>query len=144
MKRKFNFLMFAFIAVLACLSFASCDKDDDPVAVDNYYLQLSEVSSNLVDANGNSLTSALITEWIDAFKADSQGKIAIGKYSDEKSAENGFYKNLDNIVASYNNAYAGKDLLPDDGFFTLKFYLLKEKTIITSASIRVTNSGASY
>lgn len=146
MKKKVNFLMLAIATMLACLSFTSCDKDkvDDVLGVNNYYLQLVDVNSNLVDENGNSIDSALKAEWIDAYKADSQGKVSLGKDSDEKSAENAFYRSLYNIVEAYNNAYAGKNLFPEGGYFTLKFALLKEKSSIKTAYITVNNSGASY
>lgn len=136
--------MLAIVTMIACLPFTSCDKVDDIIGVDNYYLQLVDVNSNLVDENGNSLDSALKADWIDAFKADSQGKISMGKDSDEKRAEKAFYQSLDNMVEVYNNAYAGKNLLPEGGYFTLKIALLKENSSIKTASVKVANSGASY
>lgn len=142
MKKKVTFLMLTLIAVFASLTLGSCDKKDEPQNVENYYLQLSSIVTNLVNEEGQSLEPALREEWIQAFNADSQGKVLLGKTT-VQNAEDAFDESMYNIRNAYDDAYRGKDLLPEGGFIHYNFSLINESgSRWESASINVTNSGA--
>lgn len=139
MKTKLNMLMLTLIAMFACLSLSSCDKDNDPVG--SAYVQLSSVDTNCIDANGISIASAVESEWITTNKADSQGKVLIGKTSLDR-AEELFDQNIASMMTQFNDLYAGKNLLPESGYITYHFSLIFNNAAIRHASITVTNEGA--
>lgn len=140
MKRKLNMLMLTLITLFACLSLSSCDKDNDPILGESAYIQLSSVDTNCLDASGNSIASAVKNEWISANKADSQGKILIGKTSLER-AEELFDQNISSLRSQYYDAYVGKNILPEGGYITYNFALIFGNAAIRHASIMITNDG---
>lgn len=142
MKKKLNFLMLTFITMIASLSLISCDKVDNELSGDTYYLQLTSVDTNLIAEDGQSLASTLKSEWIAANKASSDGKMSMGKLTYE-NAEKAFNNNISSMISQLNEVYAGKDLLPEGGYFTYNFSLVtKSEGPFRRASIKVTNSGA--
>ena len=147
MKKYFKFLMLALVAVLACVSFSSCSNNDDVdpnKGIGNYYLQLYAVETNCVDKNGNSIAGNLKEEWIKANNADAQGKKAIGK-ADNETARNWFNQFISALVDGYNEAYAGKNLLPENGWILYSFSLGSDASYggaSENAIIEITNSGA--
>lgn len=142
MKKKVTFLMLAFIAVFASLSLGSCDKKDEPQNVGDYYFQLYNVQTNLVNEDGQNLADALYQEWITNNNADSQGRISL-KDMTRETAEASFDLTINELQKGYEAAYAGKDLLPQGGLIVYQFTLLTSSgSRIESASIQVTNDGA--
>lgn len=143
MKKKLSFLMLTLVALVASMSLNSCDKVTEEVfGVENYYLVLSSVDTNLVDANGQSLENTLREAWITAFNANSDGRFSIGKTTEDK-AKTAYYESIQNIKSVYDEAYKGKNLLPEGGYFTLNLALIDNSgSRILSSSVRVTNSGA--
>lgn len=144
MRKKINFMMLTLIATLASLAFTSCSKDDEPQSVENYFFALTSVGTNLVDANGQSLAQTFIKDLIAASSdLDSNGMFHIGNTTKE-SALNAFDKSVENYRKSFNDAYAGKNLLPEGGYIDFTFSLLTQSvSVVTSATIHVTNNGAS-
>lgn len=146
MKAKIKYLMLALVAVFACACLSSCSKDDDDPnkGIGNYYFQLSSVDTNCVGTDGKSVANALKEEWISSNNADTQGKISIGK-CDNETAKNWFDQEITTLVDAYNTAYAGKGLLPDNGYIRYTFYLGSDASYggaTSYATIEVTNSGA--
>lgn len=138
MKTTIKYLMLTLVAVFACVSFSSCSSDDDPVekGIGNYYFQLTNIKSNCVDPD------EFFNIWIQANKADSQGKMAIGK-TDRESAEKWFDTNISSLVDGYSSMYEGK--IPEGGFIELSFYLGVDVSYGYAgkyAHIEITNSGA--
>ena len=144
MKKKLSFLMLTLVALVASISFTSCDKDDEPTTTENYYLQLTTVETNLVNANtGESLASTLKEAFLSDPQFDASGKFSIGKTTKEKAIK-AFNQSLENFRKSFNDVYAGKDFLPENGYIVYNFVLQNQSgSRVTSASLRVTNSGAS-
>lgn len=143
MKKKVTFLMLTLVAMVASISFTSCDKDDEPTYTDNYYLTLSNVVTNCIDANGESIAPALKEAWISDFNANSNGQFSIGKTSKEEAIK-AFDQSISNIKDAYNATYKGTNLLPEGGYFDLYFTLTSSSSSssIRSATVRVSNSGA--
>lgn len=143
MKTKVKYLMFALVAVFACVSISSCSKDDGVESgVGNYYFLLSGVETNGVDANGNSISSVIKADFITSNKADAQGKISIGK-TDRVSAEKYFEESVKSFINAYTTAYQGK--LPEGVYIKLTFYLGVDVSYGYAgkyATVEVTNSGA--
>lgn len=144
MKAKLKFLMLALAAVFACVSFTSCSDDEDVVekGIGDYYFQLTGVESNCTDANGKSIIDAFKADWISANKADSNGKMAIGK-TDRETAEKWFDNNISSMIDGYSKSYKGK--LPEGGYIRLSFYLGVTPSYGYAgkwATIEITNSGA--
>ena len=82
MKKTIKYLMLTLVAVFACVAISSCNKtdDDDPnKGIGNYYVQLTGVETNCIDATGNNLADIFKSGWITENKADSQGKKTIMK-----------------------------------------------------------------
>ena len=144
MKKKVTFLMLTLVAMVASISFTSCDKDDEPTYTDNYYLQLTSVQSNLVNQEtGESLDSALKEEFIAGSDLDSSGKFSIGKTSKENAVA-AFNQSISNFKQALSNAYVGKNILPNNGYIDYNFVLKNNSgSIVQSTSIRVTNTAAS-
>lgn len=141
MRKKVNFLMLTLIAMVASLAFSSCSKDDEPT--ENYYFQLTDVNTNGVDEEGNSMASSLKEQWMADNHADSQGKVTLGKYSRENAIKS-FDLTIDALKSQYQEIYAGKNLLPQGCYIDYNFTLLTQSgSSVTSSTIRVTNSGAS-
>lgn len=146
MKTKVKYLMLALAAVLACASIVSCSKDDDEdpnKGVGNYYLQLTNVETNCVDANGNNLAETFKAEWISANKADAQGKKIIGN-TDNESARSWFNQYITTFVQANDEAYRGKNLLPANCYIRYSFHLGSDASyggVNEIATIEVTNSG---
>ena len=146
MKTTIKYLMLTLIAVFACVSISSCSKDDDDpnMGIGNYYFQLYAVESNCVDANGNNIADALMSEWISATQADAQGNVTIGK-TDNESARAWFNQNINALVQAYDEAYRGKNFLPENGYINYYFRLGSDASYGGAneyATIEVTNSGA--
>lgn len=142
MKKKACFLMLTLIAVIASLSLTSCDKVDDVLTGEEYFIQLTSVDTNCLDANGQSIANVCKSEWISANKASSDGKLSMGKLTYE-SAEKAFAANLSSMRTQFNEAYAGKNLLPDGGYIQYNFSLVtKSGGPYSRSSITITNSGA--
>lgn len=146
MKTTIKYLMLTLVAVFACVSISSCSKDDDDPnkGIGNYYFQLSDVETNCIDANGNNYADALKSEWISANQADAQGKKAIGK-TDNESARAWFNQNINALVQAYDEAYRGKNILPENGYINYYFHLGSDASYGGAneyATIEVTNSGA--
>lgn len=146
MKTTIKYLMLALVAVFACVSISSCSKDDDDPnkGIGNYYFQLSDVETNCIDANGNNLADAFKSEWISANQADAQGKKAIGK-TDNESARAWFNQNINALVQAYDEAYRGKNLLPENGWILYSFTLGSDASYggaTANAIIEITNAGA--
>lgn len=144
MKEKAKLLMLSLIAMIASLSLSSCGNDDEPQVTEDYYLCLTAVETNLVNAEtGESLASALKAEFISGSELDANGKFHMGNTTME-SAENAFNQSIANFTKSFNDAYAGKNLLPENGYIVYRFSMeTKSGKAVETASIRVTNSGAS-
>lgn len=141
MRKKINFLMLTLIAMVTSLVFSSCSKDYEPT--ENYYFQLTDVNTNGVDVDGNSVASSFNEEWIAANHADSQGRITLGKYSRENAIKS-FDLTIDALKGQYQEIYAGKNLLPQGCYIDYNFALLTQAgSTVKSSSIRVTNNGAS-
>ena len=54
MKKSIKYLMLAFMAMLACVSFSSCSGDDEPekmVTKDYYRLRLENLDTNCMDGD---------------------------------------------------------------------------------------------
>lgn len=144
MRKKVNFLMLTLIAMVASLAFSSCSKDDEPKSVENYYFVLTSVKTNLVDPNtGQSIAPALKEELISgSADFDSNGKFHMGKTTKD-SALNAFEQSVEAYKRSFNEAYAGKNLLPEGGFIDYNFVLQTQSgSTVTTSTIRVTNDGA--
>jgi hypothetical protein len=143
MRMKVNILMLILITMITSIAFSSCSKDDEPQSVDNYYLVLSAVNTNLVDpTTGQSIAPALQEALIKGGELDSNGKFSMGKTTKE-SAINAFNESVENYKKSFNEVYAGKNLLPEGGYFDYEFTLQnKSGVIVVKATIRVTNAGA--
>lgn len=115
MKTKFKYLMFALVAVLACVSISSCSKEDDlSKGIGNYYFRLTNVESNCVDPN------EVYNYWVRDNNADSKGKLAIGRI-DRQTAEEWFETTVTSLANAYSAAY--EDKLPEGGLIRLTFYL---------------------
>lgn len=146
MKTTIKYLMLTLVAVFACVSISSCSKDDDDPnkGIGNYYFQLYTVESNCIDANGNNIADALKSEWISANQADAQGKKTIGK-TDNESARAWFNQNINALVQAYDDAYRGKNLLPENGWILYSFTLGSDASYggaTANAIIKITNAGA--
>ena len=147
MKTTIKYLMLAFVAVLACASITSCGNDDDDdqnKGISNYYLQLSSVETNCIDADGNNLADLFKSGWISANQADAQGKIIIGK-TDNQTAIALFDEYINELVQAFNDEFYEKNLLPDDGYILYTFYLGSDASYGGATGyvrIKVTNSGA--
>ena len=146
MKTTIKYLMLTLIAVFACVSISSCSKDDDDPnkGIGNYYFQLSDVETNCIDANGNNLADALKSEWISANQADAQGKKTIGK-TDNESARAWFNQYINTWVQVYDEAYRGKNNLPENGWIRYSFKLYSDASYggaTAYATIEITNAGA--
>ncbi len=142
MRKKLNFLMLTLITMIASISLSSCDKVDDALTGEEYYIQLTSVDTNLINEDGQSLGSALKSEWISANKASSDGKKSMGRLTYE-NAEKAFSSNINSMISQFNDIYAGKNLLPEGGYIDYNFSLVsKSEGPYSRASIRVTNSGA--
>lgn len=144
MRKKVYFLMLTLITMVASLAFSSCSKDDEPKSVENYYFVLTSVNTNLVDPNtGQSLAPALKEELIsDSSDLDSNGKFHLGKTTKDR-ALNAFEKSVENYKRAFNEAYAGKNLLPEGGVIDYNFALQTQSGFtVTTSTIRVTNDGA--
>jgi len=147
MKTKTKYLMLALVAVFTCVSFSSCrdDGEDPNKGIGNYYLQLYAVETNCVDANtGNSLADAFMAEWISANQADSEGIKKIGKI-DNETARAWFNQYISSFVEANNEAFAGKNLLPENGWILYSFYLDSDASYSGATEkvvIEVDNSGA--
>lgn len=144
MKKRVTFLILTLIAMVTSFSFTSCSKDDDaPVVTENYYLQLSSIVTNCVDANGQSIEGALKDTWVSASKADSQGKVLIGNVTSEIATQ-WFEEYVNTFKTTFNDTYSGKNLLPEGGYINYNFSLVRENRSIKSTSVYVTNSGAIF
>lgn len=147
MKKTIKYLMFTLVAVFACVSISSCSKDDDDdpnKGIGNYYVQLVGVETNIVDATGNSIADALLSEWISANQADAQGKKNIGKI-DNESALAWFNQYINAIVQALDEVYKGKNLIPENGYIRYYFSLDSNASYGGATKrviIEVTNSGA--
>lgn len=146
MKTTIKYLMLALVAVFACVSISSCTKDDDDPnkGIGNYYFQLFDVESNCIDANGNSIVDACWDEWVSANQADDQGKKIIGK-TDKESARAWFNQTINALVQAFDEAYRGKNLLPENGYILYYFRLGSDAPYGGAneyATIEVSNSGA--
>lgn len=143
MRMKVKILMLTLITMVTSIAFSSCSKDEEPKSVDDYYLVLSSVNTNLVDATtGQSMALVLLEEANNELGLDSKGEYFFGQTTKE-SAVNAFNGSVENFRKAYNEAYAGKNLLPEGGFIDYEF-ILKNKSGETfdKATIRVTNNGA--
>ena len=142
MKKKLNFLMLTFFTIIASLVFSSCSKDDE--LSENYYLQLTDVNTNCIDADGNSIAPSLIEAWKTAADVDPLRGISLGKYSRENAIKS-FDLTIEALKSQYQEIYVGKNLLPEGGYITYKFALQTQSgSTVTSSSIQVTNDGVSY
>lgn len=146
MKTKIKYFMLTLVAVFACVSISSCSKnEDDPnKGIGNYYFQLYAVETNCIDANGNSLADFFMSQWITANNADEQGKISIGK-TDNETARAWFNKMINAQVQVHDEAYRGKNLLPENGIIRLSFFMGSDASYggaNEEATIEITNSGA--
>lgn len=143
MKKKVTFLMLTLITMITSLAFTSCSKDDEPQSVENYYLVFTSVYTNLGDpTTGESLAQDVYDEFLAASDLDTNGEFAFGKTT-EKSALKAFNKSIDNYSKSLNDAYAGKNLLPEGGFIEYNFALKTQSgSTVTNSTIQVTNNGA--
>ena len=146
MKTTIKYLMLTLVAVFACVSISSCSKDDDDpnMGIGNYYFQLSDVETNCIDANGNNLADAFKSEWISANQADAQGKKTIGK-TDRESARAWFIQTINALVQAYDDAYRGKNLLPENGWIPYSFTLGSDASYggaTANAIIEITHAGA--
>ena len=143
MKKKVTFLMLTLVTLVTSISFISCNKDDEPTITENYYLQLTTVETNLVNANtGESLAAALRDAFLADPQFDSSGKFSIGKTTKENAID-AFNQSIENFRKALNDVYAGKELLPENGYVVYNFVLQNQSgTKVKSASLRVTNSGA--
>lgn len=146
MKTTIKYLMLTLAAVFACVSISSCsnDEDDPNKGIGNYYFQLTRVETNCIDANGKNLSETFLSEWISANKADSKGKIEIGK-CDNETAFDWFIQNINAMLQAYNEAYQGKNLLPENGYILYTFYLGSDAQYGGAseyATIEVSNAGA--
>lgn len=142
MRKKTNLLMMTLITMITSLVFSSCSKDDESTDLtENYYFQLTDVNTNCVDANGNSVASSLMEEWIIAADADPLRGISLGKYSRDNAIKS-FDLTIEDLRSRYQELYAGKNILPEGGYIIYKFALKTQSgSVVTHASIRVTNTG---
>jgi hypothetical protein len=153
MKTKLMCLVRILLVVFACVGFSACSsKDDDDMGttstgVGNYYFQLYTVETNLIDANsGISLKTSLMEEWKNANNADSQYRISLGKMDKEK-ARTTFSTLVNSLLQQYNNAYAGKNLLPESGYILYSFVVCSDDAYAGANEnkiIQITNSGAEF
>lgn len=146
MKKKVFFLMLAIIAMVASLSLNSCSKVDDALenaAIgEDYYIQLTSVETNLMNPEtGESLSKELKNEWISANKGDSAGKVSMGKLSYDNAIK-AFDANIKALTSQFNSLYAEKNILPEGGYIVYNYSLVTKSSTYKSASIRITNSGA--
>lgn len=133
--------MLALVAVFACVSFSSCDAIEEDLGIAEYYCKYS-VETNLVDANGNSMTPALM----DALKAQAGNDecvVKVGKTNKDKALE-WFNATIDNELRTADAMYGGKNLLPEGGWIVYSYSLYSDSSegARKSASIEITNSGA--
>ncbi len=114
--------------------FTSCTKDivEDIMGLEEYYITLDNVSTNLLDANGNDLTQAIY----DDFKFEKGGKSqSMGKAKD--IPYDVFEKSVNAAKDALQQAYKGN--MPQGGWIRCEFSLragsakgvkLTSKTII--------------
>lgn len=146
MKKTIKYLMLILVAVFACVAISSCNKtDDDPnKGIGNYYVQLTGVETNCIDATGNNLADIFKSGWITENKADSQGKKTIGK-TDNETARTWFNQYINALVQNADEEFRGKNLLPENGYVRYYFSLESDASYggaNENAIIEVTNSGA--
>ena len=146
MKTTIKYLMLTLVAVFACVLISSCSEDNvDPnKGIGNYYLQLSKVETNCLDANGKSIADACKADWISANQADAQGKKNIGKI-DRESARAWFDQFISALVQAHDELYRGKKLLPEGGYIRYYFSMGSDAPnggANEYATMEVTNSGA--
>lgn len=147
MKKTIKYLMLTLVAVLACVAISSCSKDDDDdpnKGIGNYYVQLTGVETNCIDATGNNLADTFKSGWITENKADSQGKKTIGK-TDNETARTWFNQYINALVQNADEEFRGKNLLPENGYVRYYFSLGSDASYggaNENAIIEVSNSGA--
>lgn len=138
MKKTIKFLMLAFVAMLACVSFSSCSEDEEwKESLSTFYISLTKVETNLVDANGKNLAQTYMDEWDQAENA-SNGKKTLGKV-EEKSA----LKAFDQYIESYKSVNASFcSSMPKGGILTCNFVLVDEKgKTYKTATVTLTDKG---
>ena len=147
MKKTIKYLMLTLVAVFACVSISSCSKDDDDdpnKGIGNYYVQLTGVETNCIDATGNNLADTFKSGWITENKADSQGKKTIGK-TDNETARTWFNQYINALVQNADEEFRGINLLPENGYVRYYFSLGSDASYggaNENAIIEVSNSGA--
>ena len=146
MKKTIKCLMLTLVAVFACVAISSCSKDDDDPnkGIGNYYVQLTGVETNCVDATGNNLADIFKSGWITENKADSQGKKTIGK-TDNETARTWLNQYINALVQNADEEFRGKNLLPENGYVRYYFSLGSDASYggaNENAIIEVSNSGA--
>lgn len=130
------------VTIVTCVSLSSCSKDEeDPNdGWADYYYQLYNVGTNLVDKDGNSLAESLLNEWKDGVGADSEYRIKIG-HCDRKTAQGWFDQTIQAQVDLYKEAACEK--LPENGVINYRFVLGKydgdDGDVLHEAIIKVTN-----
>lgn len=147
MKKTIKYLMLTLVAVFACVAISSCSKDDDDdpnKGIGNYYVQLTGVETNCIDAAGNNLADIFKSGWISENKADAQGKKTIGK-TDNETARTWFNLYINALVQNADEEFRGKNLLPENGYVRYYFSLGSDASYggaNENAIIEVSNSGA--
>ena len=138
MKKTIKFLMLAFVAMLACVSFSSCSEDEEwKESLSTFYVSLTKVDTNLVDANGNNLAQTYMDAWDKAENA-TNGKKTLGKV-EEKNA----IKAFDQYIESYKSVNAPLcSSMPKGGILTFSFVLVDEKgKTYKTATVTLTDKG---
>ncbi len=121
MKNLKSFFLMAVLMLTATTMFTSCSNEEiieDLIGVDEYYMVLDEVHTNLVDENGKTLTQALY----DAFVSENGKSQSLGKST--AAPLDAFEKSCKNFESALQTALSGN--LPQNGYISYKFSLRKD------------------
>lgn len=138
MKKSIKFLMLAFMAMLACVSFSSCSEDEEwKESLSTFYIGLTNVETNLVDAHGKNLAQTYMDAW-DKDENASGGKKTLGK-ADENTA----LKTFNQYIESFKSVYATVvSSLPEGGVLKYTFVLVDDKgKTYKTATVTITDKG---